>query len=77
MAKKIKVRATVNQSGVRAGDVVEVDDDDNTAAKIAGGFFIPVDGRGNVKATPAPAPVPAPTEASTASSSTDSKPTDK
>lgn len=75
MAKKIKVRATVNQSGVRAGDVVEVDDDDNTAAKIAGGFFIPVDGRGNVKATPAPAP--APTEASTASSSTDSKPTDK
>jgi len=75
VAKKIKVRATVNQSGVRAGDVVEVDDDDNTAAKIAGGFFIPVDGRGNVKATPAPAPVP--TEASTASSSTDSKPTDK
>jgi len=75
VAKKIKVRATVNQSGVRAGDVVEVDDDDNTAAKIAGGFFIPVDGRGNVKATPAPAP--APTEASTASSSTDSKPTDK
>ena len=75
MAKKIKVRATVNQSGVRAGDVVEVDDDDNTAAKIAGGFFIPLDGRGNAKATPAPAP--APTEANTASPSTDSKPTDK
>jgi hypothetical protein len=75
VAKKIKVRATINQSGVRAGDVVEVDDDDNTAAKIAGGFFIPVDGRGNVKTTPDPAPAPA--EASTASSSTDSKPTDK
>lgn len=68
MAKK-KVRSTVTQTGARPGDIIEVEDDENTRAKIASGFFIEVTASGKAKAAPAPA-----AEASAPAPSGDSKP---
>jgi len=54
VAKK-RYRATINQTGVRAGAVIELDENDpSVVAKVANGYLLPVDSKGNT-VKPAPA----------------------